>query len=93
MLAAAIKARAQVLVTGNLRDFPVDTLAGWDIEPKSADDLVADLIGVNAQAVWGCVQQIADAWRRPPGTAADVLHRLARDGLTRSVAELSRANS
>ncbi|MGA6162806.1 hypothetical protein [Amycolatopsis magusensis] len=49
-----------------------------------------DLIGVDAKVVWGCVQRLADAWRRPPGTAVDVLHRLARDGLTRSVAELSR---
>ncbi|WHT18091.1 PIN domain-containing protein [Crossiella sp. CA-258035] len=38
VLAAAIKARAQVIVTNNLRDFPSGHDGRWDIEAKSADD-------------------------------------------------------
>jgi hypothetical protein len=88
VLAAAIRARAQVIVTNNLKDFPPGRLARWDIEPKSADEFVLDQIDLNAKVVWGCVQQIADTWRNPPGTTDDVLRSLERDGLLRAVAEL-----
>jgi hypothetical protein len=88
VLAAAIRARAQVIVTNNLKDFPREQLALWDIEPKSADEFVSDQIDLNAKVVWSCVQQIANTWRNPPGTADDVLHSLERSGLVRSVAEL-----
>lgn len=88
VLAAAIRARAQVIVTDNLKDFPRGHLAQWDIDPKSADEFVLDQIDLNAKIVWGCVQQIADAWRCPPGTTSDVLRSLERGGLVRSVAEL-----
>jgi hypothetical protein len=88
IVAAAIRARAQVIVTNNLKDFPAERLAQWDIEPKSADEFVLDQIDLNAKVVWGCVQQIADTWRNPPGTAEDVLRSLERSGLLRAVAEL-----
>jgi hypothetical protein len=88
VLAAAIRARAQVIVTNNLKDFPQARLAQWDIDLKSADEFVLDQIDLNAKVVWGCVQQIADTWRNPPGTTGDVLRSLERSGLLRSVAEL-----
>lgn len=91
VLAAAIKARAQVIVTNNLKDFPPEHVRQWDIKAKSADDFVLDQIDLDAKVVWGCVQQIADAWRRPPGRPADVLSALERNGLIRSVAALQRA--
>lgn len=88
VLAAAIRARAQVIVTDNLKDFPGQTLRQWDIDPKSADDFVCDQIGLDAKVVWSCVQQIANSWRNPPGTIGDVLTSLERCGLVQSVAEL-----
>jgi PIN domain len=66
VLAAAIRARAQVIVTNNLKDFPADRLAQWDIEPKSPDEFISDQIDLDTKMVWGCVQQIADAWRNRP---------------------------
>lgn len=88
VLAAAIRARAQVIVTNNLKDFPAEALRQWDIEPKDADDFICDQIGLNANVVWSCAQQIANSWRNPPGTIADVLTSLERCGLIQSVAEL-----
>jgi predicted nucleic acid-binding protein len=88
VLAAAIRARAQVIVTNNRKDFPRAALRQWDIDPKDADEFVLDQIGLSAKVVWGCVQEIAVSWRRPPGTVADVLVSLERCGLVRSVAEL-----
>ncbi|MEV0727820.1 MULTISPECIES: PIN domain-containing protein [Polymorphospora] len=88
VLAAAIRARAQVIVTDNLRHFPLDALRPFDIEPLSADDFVSDQVDLSPKTVWGCVQQIADSRRNPPMRPADVLVALERCGLVRSVANL-----
>lgn len=88
VLAAAIKARAQLIVTTNLRDFPDDVLGGWNVEAKHPDDFVLDQIDLDRQAVYGAVQRIADSWRNPPGTVHDALNRLERDGLVESAAAL-----
>ncbi len=88
VLAAAIKSRAQVIVTTNLKDFPAHRLEGWNVEARHPDEFVLDQIDLDRQAVYGAVQRIADAWRNPPGTILDVLDRLERDGLVESAAAL-----
>lgn len=88
VVAAAIRAGAQTIVTSNLRDFPTDELARYDIEVQSPDAFVKAQIGVSRDAVYVAVQQIANSWRNPPGTFDDVLDRLERSGLALSVAEL-----
>ncbi|WP_035797862.1 PIN domain-containing protein [Kitasatospora mediocidica] len=88
VLAAAIKAKAQLIVTRNVRDFPADVLADWGIEAKAPDDFVLDQIGLDQQTVYAAVQQIADSWRQPPGSVDDVLARLEKDGLLESAAAL-----
>ena len=93
VLAAAMKARAHVIVTDNLRDFPAEDLSAWDIEPKSADEFIADQVGLDKDLVWRCVEDIAGSWRNPPASAADVLASLERCGLTQSVAALRSART
>jgi predicted nucleic acid-binding protein len=88
VLAAAIKVRAQLIVTRNLKHFPQKTLAQWDIRPKSPDHFVRDVIDLDSQAVWACVQQIVDSRTRRPVTVDDVLGELQRDGLVASTAAL-----
>jgi predicted nucleic acid-binding protein len=88
VLAAAIKANAQVIVTANLRDFPVTDLRNWNVDPKSPDEFVRDQISLDRSKVYASIQQIADSWTKPLGTIEDVLDRLERSGLAISVAEL-----
>jgi predicted nucleic acid-binding protein len=88
VLAAAIKVNAQVIVTRNLRDFPKDKLAPWGIYAKSPDVFVRDVIGIDRQAVWACVQQIVDSRTGHPVTVDDVLGELTRSGLVGSAAAL-----
>ena len=66
VLAAAIKVNAQVIVTRNLKHFPKAKLAPWGTKAKSPDDFVRDVIGIDRQAVWACVQQIVDSRARTP---------------------------
>ena len=50
VLAAAIKARAQVIVTNNLKDFPSAVLDAWDMEAKSPDGFHDDLGGAGRRS-------------------------------------------
>ncbi|GLZ08679.1 hypothetical protein Acsp03_61450 [Actinomadura sp. NBRC 104412] len=88
VLAAAIKSQAQVIVTSNLKDFPADLLAAWNVEARSPDDFVLDQIDLDDRVVWACVQQIVDSRSNPPETIEDVLDALERAGLVESVAAL-----
>ncbi|WP_228566344.1 PIN domain-containing protein [Nocardia sp. SYP-A9097] len=88
VLAAAIKAGAQVIVTSNIRDFPEDSLVAWNIDSKSPDGFLLDQIALDDRIVWACVQQIADSRNNPPETVDDVLDELERAGLVESVAAL-----
>jgi hypothetical protein len=90
VLAAAIKANARLIVTDNTKDFPQAVLAPWNIEARSADDFVIDLIDLDRQAVYAQVQRMADAWQSPPGTVDDVLGSLEHAGLLSAVAMLRR---
>ena len=88
VLAAAIKASAQVIVTSNLKHFPAAELRQWDVEAKSPDDFVLDQVGIDGRTVAACVQQIADSRTRPPQDLEDVLSQLERNGLVESIAAL-----
>jgi predicted nucleic acid-binding protein len=88
VLAAAIKARAQVIVTNNLKDFPKSVLEAWDMEAKSPDDFILDQIDLSRETVYSSVQRIADSRANPPATFADVLTMLERDGLVEASAAL-----
>lgn len=90
VLAAAIRARAQLIVTFNLADFPSEVLSAWDVEAKHPDDFLVDQFHLDAVTVHKAVQAVADAWRSPPGTADDVLDRLERAGLPQIAALLRR---
>ena len=91
VLAAAIKAGAQVIVTRNLKDFPESDLQPWDIEAKSPDAFVLDQVHIDIRAVAASVRQIADSRTNPPEAIEDVLTQLERDGLVESVTALRAA--
>jgi hypothetical protein len=84
VLAVAIRVKAQIIAARNLKHFPADLLAPWDIGAKSPDSFVRDQIGIDRQSVWACLQQIADSRTREPVTIDDVLDELQRSGLAGS---------
>jgi predicted nucleic acid-binding protein len=88
VLAAAIKAGAQVIVTANIKHFPAELLAPWNVEAKSPDDFVLDQISIDDRTVFACLQAIADSRDQRPETVDDVLGQLERAGLVESAAAL-----
>jgi len=91
VLAAAIMAGAQVIVTRNLKDFPAADLEPWNIEAKSPDAFVLDQIHINLQAVAASIRQIADSRTNPPEAVEDILTQLERDGPVESTVALRAA--
>jgi len=88
VLAAAVKSGAQAIVTANLKDFPRAKLEKWRVQAVAPDAFVRAQIDLDRDLVYAAVTRIADSLRHPPGTIADVLARLERDGLIESVAAL-----
>ncbi|MGD9486206.1 hypothetical protein WDH52_23710 [Streptomyces sp. TRM70308] len=89
VLAAAIRAKAQVIVTCNLEDFPADKLSAWDVQAVHPDAFIEAQVGLSPQLVYATLTQIADAWVNPPNAVvADVLVSLEREGLVASAAAL-----
>ena len=88
VLAAAIKAGAEMIITSNLKDFPANALTAYGIEAKSPDDFVLDQLDLDESVVRDCVYQIANSRTRPPKTFAAILDALERAGLVESAAAL-----
>ncbi len=90
VLAAAIKSRAQVIVTSNLQDFPEESLQPWQVEAMSADDFVRDLIDLHEPEVRRILEVMSQSFKRPPLSPDEILDRLVAlsPPMTESVAAL-----
>lgn len=86
VLAAAIRAGAQAIVTFNLKDFL--TLTPYQVEALHPDDFVLDLIDLSPGAVLTAVRSQAAALKNPPRTVSDILDTLRDNGLVQSVTSL-----
>lgn len=88
VLAAAIRADAEVIVTFNLKDFPKAVLAGYDMEAQHPDDFLGSLLDAASGAVCGAVKRQREGLRNPPKTAEELLAILESQGLVQTVARL-----
>jgi len=84
VLAAAIRSHAQIIVTDNRRDFPASALEPYDLEAKSPDAFLRDLVGLDAWTVHACFRDIVTSRNNPPVTADTVLEQLERSGLVQT---------
>lgn len=79
VLAAAIKARADLIVTNNIRDFPAAELDAWGIAAVTADDFLLDLLTEEPDFADLVVDQVI-ASRPRGGSPASVVAELSRAG-------------
>lgn len=82
VLAAAIKTRAHVIVTDNLKDFPNRALAPFDIEARSADEFIADTSMLDIGRAVGAVKRMRSRLGNPPIRADDLLLKMEAQSLT-----------
>lgn len=88
VLAAAIRAKAEVLVTANLKDFPAAVLAPYGIDAVPPDDFLYELVDLAPGAMTQVVAEQAAALRNPPQSVDQLLDTLRDNGLARTVARL-----
>lgn len=88
VLAAAVRAKAQVIVTFNECDFPADTLAGFDLVAQHPDVFVRYLVGLQPALVRARIEQMLQGWRKPPNTPEAFIDALERAGLPDTAAAL-----
>jgi hypothetical protein len=88
ILAAAIVAEADVIVTFNLKDFPAENINQYGITAKHPDDFIADLIGLNSFKVAAAVETCRQRLKKQPKTSNEYLEILLKQGLPISVSML-----
>jgi predicted nucleic acid-binding protein len=89
VLAAAIKGRADVIVTWNLRDFPAQTLSAYDIHAETPDEFIMHLESLERSTVIRAAAEDRMRYKNPPVPPQDYLDRLKAGQLIRTAEFLS----
>lgn len=89
VLAAALRANAEVIVTANLKDFPQESLQPFNITAQHPDDFILDLIDLAPPMVLTCFKEDRTHYLNPPYTVDEYLENLARQGLSKTIAYLA----
>jgi predicted nucleic acid-binding protein len=90
VLAAAVRANAEVLVTFNIKDFPEPALKPYDIVAVHPDEFLLDQLDLYPGLTMAVLRQQAASYRREPTSVPGVLVLLERTGVPRFAAELRR---
>jgi len=93
VLAAAIRCRADVILTTNLRDFPTARLSPFSVTAAHPDDFVANLLDLDASTVRHAVETVRARLKRPPYSTSEFHDLLERRGLARTAAILRRGSA
>lgn len=79
--ATAIAAGAHTIVTFNLKDFPEEDLAPWDLQAIHPDTFLLDQLDLAPGAMMQALDDLVRAMHNPKRTHEEVLGRLHRIGL------------
>ena len=88
VLAAAIRAGAQVIVTYNLADFPATELDTYGIEAQHPDTFIMHLLDLAPAVVATVVKEQREALRNPPRSAEELLATFESQQLVGTAARL-----
>ncbi len=78
VLAAAVIAKADILVTNNLTDFDPQALALWNIKAQSSDDFLSELFDDYPEEMVKVVRKQSQNYRRRTLTVAELLSLLSK---------------
>lgn len=85
VVAAAMKARASLIVTDNIKHFPRAVLNSLDLEAKSADAFIADTLDLDTGRAVSALRRMRERFKRPEKTAELLLLDMEAAGLTQTV--------
>jgi predicted nucleic acid-binding protein len=81
VLAAAIEVDAEFIVTFNLADFPEDQLDTYAVKAISPDDILCDVLQMDAPTMLRALKKHRARLRNPPKTAEEYIDSLDNSGL------------
>ena len=81
ILAAAVLARAEIIVTDNLKDFPAAALEPFGVEAMTADAFLARAHDLHPDAALAAMRSLRRGYRNPPYAPDELLGDLAAKGL------------
>ncbi len=87
VLAAAVRANAEVIVTFNLQDFPAESLTDYEVEVVHPDEFLLDQLDLYETLTIQAVIEIASAYESPPMTPLEFLAVIDRAGAPKFAAE------
>ncbi len=73
VLAAAIKAQAQIIVTSNIKDFPAEILNKYEIEAQHPDTFLRHQLDLKLSVFLSSVKNIRQRLKKPPTSANQYL--------------------
>jgi predicted nucleic acid-binding protein len=79
VVAAAIVANAEIIVTDNITDFPAEALDPWGIEAWHPDDFLVDVDEQFPGKMIQVIRQQSDELDKPPVTFPDLLDKLEKN--------------
>ncbi len=88
VLAAAVRGRADVIVTYNLKDFPETAVAPLGIEVQHPDEFLPHVLGLAPGVVLAALQRLRQSLKNPPIDIDTYLARLEQHELPTFVAQL-----
>lgn len=88
VVAAAIVARAEGIVTFNLKDFPDDVLATWNLRAIHPDSFITDLTELDIPLVLDAARRQRASLKSPPFTPDEFLDCLLRQQLPETFSRL-----
>lgn len=90
VLAAAIRCRADAIVTNNIRDFPAEALKPFDLEAVQPDVFFCQQFVLDQAKVLSAVKTQRESMKNPPMLSLEFLDLLERQQLPLFVSELRR---
>ncbi|WP_336492432.1 PIN domain-containing protein [Methylobacterium nigriterrae] len=85
VIAAALKTRAEIIVTDNLKDFPADLLAPLNLDVRSSDAFIADAIALDPGKAVAAIKRMRLRFKKPEKTPDLLLLDMEASGLVETV--------
>ncbi len=88
VIGAATAAKASVLITENIKDFPDQLMRPRDIEIKTSDDFIADAIALEPVAAIAALEKMRVRFNKPELTPSQLLLKYEASGFIATADQL-----
>ncbi|MGB7394675.1 MAG: PIN domain-containing protein [Pricia sp.] len=88
VVAAAIRSRADIIVTYNLKDFPKSVINEFDIEIQHPDIFLSNVFDFNPEKARAAFKKLVKRLDNPPKSPSEILETLGNSNLKETVKRL-----